>query len=716
VAVNHNQIRFGVFELRREARELLKHGVRIKLEDQPFEILTALLEKPGDIVTRGELRARLWPEGTFVDFDKGLTKAVNKIRTALDDSPTNPRFIETLSRRGYRFIAPVRLDGEPHALATTGGEPGPVAPGNTVIRRRLAPLLVALLACVGVLFVFTERDNPTLKIKPPVPLVSTAGEVSGPSFSPDGSRVAYHWASGPAAAQKESGIYVKQVRGGSPVRRTRDEGDFAPTWSPDDRYIAFGRYRPEGDSIQLVPSIGGPERRIAKADLGGAGWWQVNASGFSWTPDAKWLVVSTRESPNEPYGIWLLSVDTGERHRLLAPPAVASGANGDDLGDVLGVLSPDGRVLVFARSHGSYQLNLYSVRLTRDLKPEGGPQLLLGQNSPCFGGIAWANNRDIVYSFGWTARLWRMRVGARSPELLTWAAPGSMTPAVAPAQHLLAYAAGSGIGRLWRMDLRTGERRVIVDSRYSQQEPQYSPDGRRVAFQSNRTGSDEVWTCDVDGANCQQLTFLRGPTGGTPRWSPDGRWMAFDSRESGKPQIYVISSDGGKPRRVTGGGAQNMIPSWSRDGKCIYFDSDRSGQWRIWKAPAEGGSAVQVTHNSGGAAFESVDGKYLYFAAAKRGSPLFRMPVAGGPEVEVAPRILGWESFGVTAKGAYFLSDLRTLRLFDAATGKTTTVAKADKYSFDAVGGISVSPDDAYVIFADAEGTGSDLMLVENFR
>jgi TolB-like protein/DNA-binding winged helix-turn-helix (wHTH) protein/Tfp pilus assembly protein PilF len=166
VAVYHNQIRFGVFELRREARELLKHGVRIKLEDQPFEILTALLEKPGDIVTRGELRARLWPEGTFVDFDKGLTKAVNKIRTALDDSPTNPRFIETLSRRGYRFIAPVRLDEEPHAPATAAGEPAPVAPGTVPRphpwRRRtlwVAAGLMLLLALAGSLNLGRVRDR-----------------------------------------------------------------------------------------------------------------------------------------------------------------------------------------------------------------------------------------------------------------------------------------------------------------------------------------------------------------------------------------------------------------------------------------------------------------------------------------------------------------------------------------------------------------------------
>ena len=185
-------------------------------------------------------------------------------------------------------------------------------------------------------------------------------------------------------------------------------------------------------------------------------------------------------------------------------------------------------------------------------------------------------------------------------------------PATAPAQHRLAYAAISVTGKLWRMNLRTGERRIIVDSRYGENIPQYSPDGRKLAFQSERSGNFEVWTCDADGTNCQQLTFFQGPQGGTPRWSPDGRWIALDSRAEGTAQIYVMASDGGKPRRVTSGDAQNQVPSWSHDGRWIYFESDRSGQWRIWKVPPEGGSAVQVTKNTGGAAFESVDGKYLY--------------------------------------------------------------------------------------------------------
>jgi TolB-like protein/DNA-binding winged helix-turn-helix (wHTH) protein len=156
VAVNTNPIRFGAFEVRRDARELRKHGVRIKLEDQPFELLTALLEKPGDIVTRSELQARLWPEGTFVDFDKSLTKAVNKIRTALGDSPADPRFIETLSGRGYRFIAPVDVVADlAPALGPNGAAPARTGhPSGTSREGRwiVAAASCAVVALVALLF------------------------------------------------------------------------------------------------------------------------------------------------------------------------------------------------------------------------------------------------------------------------------------------------------------------------------------------------------------------------------------------------------------------------------------------------------------------------------------------------------------------------------------------------------------------------------------
>jgi DNA-binding winged helix-turn-helix (wHTH) protein len=127
IANSTRVIRFGVFEVDLRAGELRKNGLKIKLQEQPFQVLAMLLRRPGDVVTREELQRAVWPADTFVDFDRGLNKAINKIREALGDEADNPRFVETLPRRGYRFIYPLdtRAVGEPSPGPADAGPPSP---------------------------------------------------------------------------------------------------------------------------------------------------------------------------------------------------------------------------------------------------------------------------------------------------------------------------------------------------------------------------------------------------------------------------------------------------------------------------------------------------------------------------------------------------------------------------------------------------------------
>ncbi len=264
-----------------------------------------------------------------------------------------------------------------------------------------------------------------------------------------------------------------------------------------------------------------------------------------------------------------------------------------------------------------------------------------------------------------------------------------------------------------RLDLRTGRYQKVVDSSYSEQHPQFSPDGRRIAFDSGRSGQMGLWTCGAEDESCQELTSYGASAGGTPRWSPDGQWIAFDSRREGTSQIYVISSSGGAPRRLTSGSAEQMIPSWSRDGRWIYFDSNRDGNWRVWKAPAGGGEAIQVTHSHGGAAFESVDGKNLYFFSEDTNA-LYRMPVGGGEEKQVVPEVSQWVNFAVTANGVYFFPDKQTLQLLDEKTGLIRTVAKLEGHSV--YYGMTMSPDSEHLVFSEETILHVDVMMVEGFR
>jgi dipeptidyl aminopeptidase/acylaminoacyl peptidase len=221
--------------------------------------------------------------------------------------------------------------------------------------------------------------------------------------------------------------------------------------------------------------------------------------------------------------------------------------------------------------------------------------------------------------------------------------------------------------------------------------------------------------------------------GGNPRWSPDSHWLALDSRASGKPEIYVTAADGGAPRRLTNSPDNNVIPSWSHDGRWIYFASDRSGRYEVWKVSRDGGEAIQVTRAGGHVAFESPDGKYLYytkFNPRRSAEPLFRMPAGGGEEVQVVPGVASWELFGVTSKGVYFAPPqpgAGTIQFLDATSGKVSTLATLGmpvtgggmfQATLDkpVAGGLAVSPDDAYVVWSQLDRSTSNLMLVEGFR
>ena len=539
-------------------------------------------------------------------------------------------------------------------------------------------------------------------------LTAYPGSENYPSLSPDGTKVAFAW-----DGEKEDNvdIYVKRIDAtGTPLRLTTDPSpDSAPAWSPDDRWIAFLRSEQGKVAIILISPLGVPERKLAE---------NVETSSLSWTPDGKWLAYSSPDSQTGPASIWAVSVETAERRRLTTFVAQAP-SDVPRRGDRSPSLSPDGRALVFTRLAKSYGYDLYSLRLTRDLRPVGEPVRITDQRYGAVEGIAWtAEGGEIVYSAGGaeSESLWRFPVSGRGgPRRLPYALPTAVYPAIARSRARLVYTWWMPNRNLWRLDLRTKERKVLVGSTYLHGFPQYSPEGHKIAFQSNRSGNWEVWTCNSDGANCQQLTSFGGPQCGAPRWSPDGRWLALDSRSEGQSEIYVIAADGGPPRRLTDHPADDNVPSWSRDGQWIYFTSDRSGQIEIWKVPKEGGPAVQVTHSGGSGAFESPDGRYIYYTKwSLHGQlySLFRMPAQGGEETQILPRVL-FPNYGVTSKGIYFASERRTIQFLDLATGKVSTLAVLDK---DIYGGLCASPDDAYVVWAQMDRSGSDLMLVEQFR
>lgn len=546
-----------------------------------------------------------------------------------------------------------------------------------------------------------------------VPLTSYAGSEIHPSLSPDGNRVAFAW---DGEKQTNFDVYVKQLGPGTPLRLTTDPAvDLSPVWSPDDRYIAFLRVLSERrQAVVLVPPLGGPERVLGEIRTD---FPQTIVVGrcLAWTPDGASLILSDRDSEDEPISLFLHDIETGAKRRLTTPPK-------SSIGDCGPAFAPDGRSLAFIRMEGSGRIELYVLSLSDNLHPAGEP-IRLPHGSGLAGTPVWTlDGSEIVFSSGtWADRsLWRVNAsGSGTPRRLAAVGEDSSYPALSSRvrpSHLV-YQRQRRNTNIWR-SAGTAENRgagpfKLISSTYRDFNPQYSPDGARIAFASHRTGSREIWVCEHDGSNAVQLTSFGGPMTGTPRWSPDGKRIVFDSFAEGQWDIYVVNVDGGSARRLTNDKSGAIKPSCSRDGKWVYFTSNRTGQEEVWKLPIDGGEPVQVSRGGGTVAFESPDGKSVYFL---RNLDLMTMPVGGGDGSRVIGPVyrLG---YAVTDQGIYYIADPnaakeRSIRFLSFATGQTAVVATTGRRLNL---GLSVSPDGRFILYSVIE-QNDDLMLVENFR
>jgi Tol biopolymer transport system component len=246
--------------------------------------------------------------------------------------------------------------------------------------------------------------------------------------------------------------------------------------------------------------------------------------------------------------------------------------------------------------------------------------------------------------------------------------------------------------------------------------PQPSPDGKRIAFASNRAGSLELWVSDIDGLNGTRVTSIGHGMNTWPSWSPNGGLLAFNSNISGSWDIYVVDSQGGEPRPVTKDASADSAPSWSPSGKWIYYQSDRSRMLQIWKVRPQGGIPLQVTKGGGARPAVTTDGKLIYYA---RPDGIWRVPADGGEETLVLGGIpdADFGHWAAANGGLYFLATNAArpmLEFLDLKTRRISPVMPVEK-PWD-VSALAVSPDGRSIFFDQMDESGSDLMSVENFH
>jgi Tol biopolymer transport system component/DNA-binding winged helix-turn-helix (wHTH) protein len=690
-----------------------------RLEPKVMQVLVYLAEHADQVVPKQRLMAAVWTDTAVTD--DVLTRAISELRRLFDDDAKDPRVIETIPKGGYRLIAPV---GPPDS--------GQSAPPRLVGSRRrpgwafiaaLAAAVPSVGAAMWLLWLRSPDRDARLPVEKLVQLTAFEGLERSPTFSPDGSQIAFSW-------NGENGdnfdIYLKLV-GSSEIRRitTDPAPDVNPAWSPDGRVIAFVRERPHdagGATIQLISPLGGVDRRLSDLHVQGPADWSPDSSAIAWTPDGQWVAASLEHpaqgSADEARGLYLISAFDGTARPLTrATSPVRHVAPG---------FSADGRRFAYAScaaemTVGAPSCDIYVGDLGADEVPAGPPRRLTTQGLAVQGLAFTRDGSSLVYDAAGRApfHLWRVLAdGSRPPERLEVAGFGSRKPATTPARGLLVFERRLATLSVYKLTPGDEPQPVLVSSVYDYQ-PQYSPDGRRLVFGTRRSGDAmELWVAAADGSNALQLSHGPGPRQDSAQWSPDGQRIAFASlQENGHTDVWVINADGSAPRRLTTDAGDENAPTWSRDGRRIYFSSDRAGGRDIWRMPAAGGPVERVTYEGSGLiAYESTDGKAVLYQTSASDSPLVALPLTGGPARQLVTCVKS-NGFTIAAGGIYYSPCVpgtdASIRRLDEATGRETVVGHVSPPFL--VSGLAVSPDGG-TILVHRHTQAADLMLIENFQ
>ena len=624
---------FGPFRLEPAERKLSRNNEHVVLTPKAFDTLVLLVRNSGHLLEKDELIRTLWPD-SFVE-EGNLSNNIFALRKALGE---NPQYIETLPKRGYRFVGAVRqLPGPPArhqekaqlelaSLATQGSASGaaPAAQSPSILPtpptvtaflpwRKLVAWLSAGAVCI-VLTAFAYlmwHHQPESSPLVGVPLTALPGWADFPAISPDGTRVVFEWTGEQEFTAFD--LYVKTLGNENLLRLTNDPAvHLAPEWSPDGTQIAFQRVSKKGGGIYVVPAQGGTVRKLRSTNAS-----FDRSMHISWSPDGKTIAFADSPFPGGHKRLQLFSLETLQSTPIEHDEKCVE--------EVLPAFSPDGKQLAYACSlasrEGEFGLSVVTA--------EGRAPRMIRETSGWLKGLEWqADGKTLLFSENHTgvehAVLRELNVANGSVRDRLVGLDSAFSDDFSAKAGRLAFVVNSSLkSNIWRGDLLHPNASPVklISTTRDQFCPKYSPDGRHVAFASNRGGPPEIWMSDSAGQNVTQLSNLRGLATGSPAWSPDSRMVVFDSRIK-TPQgqiradLYIVDIVERTPRKLSTDTPGAFNPSWSHDGKWIYFvggSNDAAGE-RIYRVSPQGGKSEVLTNARGYWPLESPDGQALYFA------------------------------------------------------------------------------------------------------
>ena len=708
---------------------LLRDDQPVTMTRKAVETLLVLTENAGQVVPKEELLKTIWPDRVVEEAN--LTQNIAMVRRALAVERGSAAFIETFPGRGYRLIGPVALE-EPEplqaklaetddslSLAFAPDEPGSLAnsahrqPASNAVGKLVAGALTAVIGLSFLGWFTLRRDSPTAEsVFRITPLTRLAGKEWQPALSPDGKKLAF-------VAEQEEGqppeIRVQTEGSDSSLLISSVTGHYtSPAWSPDGKALAFlriGKAATEVLTTSLNNEAAGTERVVTQFTPPNYGYpYRL----LDWSPDGRWLAVSHSETPGNPNGLFLINLATGEKTPLTKPAEMVGG-------DLDPRFSPDGKQISFVRHiHRSHQ-ELYAIPAT------GGEAYPLTHDAKQISSHDWASDGSIVFASdrGGEFRLWKLHTASegkdKQPQRIEIFSALPIEVSVARTATRLAYSVQQQDRNIWRLDLKEKQWTRVVASSAQDASPQYSADGSKICFRSDRSGTEQLWVSDADGNNQAQVT--KGelyPSVG--HWSPDGRRIVFNNARTSEIYVAELQATGGWQVRPTG--VHGVHPIFAPDGQWIYAGTTQ----HIFKVSAAGGQPVTVINTGGFSMSLSQDGQRLYFKREQNDAALWQADTTTGEMKRALDGLLPTctSCWSLTPTGIYYLGSDKSsfdtqaiyFHRFAAAPGETDRLIVKYPEPLAPVGSgpFSLSPDLRYLLCVRMNKSNSDIMQVEPFR
>jgi Tol biopolymer transport system component/DNA-binding winged helix-turn-helix (wHTH) protein len=628
---------FGPFRLDVAMRQLWKGSERLEMKPKVFDTLLYMVSNPGRLLTKEELMKNIWPD-RFVS-EANLMQNMSVLRRLLGESDTDTKYIGTFQGRGYQFL--VQVEDEVPAREIAATQPAQT-PAGRLFRILLLTALFVVLASMA-FFGLRSRVPATATILPRTPLTRLPGSEYQPAISRDGTKVAFVWRT---PGSSEAQLMAKGFEDDQPKLFSSVPGDYSsPAWSPDGRSLAY--LRRSGGALQLIvrSERGSQERVLAKLFPTRYG---LNCRHLDWSPDGTQIAVDDKAAPDDPFSIFLIEVAAGKRIHATRPEKT-------DIGDVSPRFSPDGKTLSFLRMSTWFHQDLYTIGLN------GGQAIRRTSDGRQISDHDWSPDGTAVYvasNRGGEFRIWKVlltRAGASGEPLATQVASlNTLQFSISRSDGKVVLSDLAQHLNIWRLDVTSASHgnpvwAPVVASTAVDFLPQLSPDGKRLCFLSDRSGSQQLWVSDVDGGNATQLTRqgLRPFTGG---WSPDSARIIF--HDVTNMAIYVIGANGGVPEKVGEPGTGGH-PVFSADGLGFFFNRGTHLMFRTFK-----GSDMLLIKEPAYHKQPSADGRYLYFSGTLVNSTIARLEIATRKKETVVSDLLPgyWGAWVAGSAGVYYLA------------------------------------------------------------